>query len=113
MQEAQTRKAHAIDTATRAGQIKRDTIKLTMRGRITKKLLYATVSQTLRSDLRQIVDRHRRDCVAITARYQRLTWADWLRQQALAVYAKSGVGGRAELSAFFLEDLLVLPTAAR
>jgi hypothetical protein len=84
MQEAQTRKAHAIDTATRAGQIKRDTIKLTMRGRITKKLLYAKVSQTLRSDLRQILDRHRRDCIAITARYQRMTWADWLRQQALA-----------------------------
>lgn len=30
-----------------------------------------------------------------------------VRQQALAVYAKSGLGGRAELSAFFLEDLLV------
>lgn len=30
-----------------------------------------------------------------------------VRQQALAVYAKSGVAGRAELSAFFLEDLLV------
>ncbi|MBS0152684.1 MAG: relaxase/mobilization nuclease domain-containing protein [Nitrospira sp.] len=84
MQEARTRKAHAMDAAKRAAQIKRDTIKLTMRGRITKKLLYATVSQTLRSDLRQIVDRHRRDCAAITARYTRLTWADWLRQQALA-----------------------------
>ena len=82
--EARKRKAQHIDAAKRAGQIKRDTIKLTMRGRITKKLLYAKVSQTLRSDLRQIVDRHRRDCVAITARYQRLTWADWLRQQALA-----------------------------
>ena len=30
-----------------------------------------------------------------------------VRQQALAVYAKSGLGGRAELAAFFLEDLLV------
>ena len=29
-----------------------------------------------------------------------------LRQQALAVYSKSGLAGRAELSAFFLEDLL-------
>ena len=29
-----------------------------------------------------------------------------VRQQALAVYAKSGLGGRAELAAFFLEDLL-------
>ncbi len=84
MQEARTRKAHSIDAVKRAGQMKRDTIKLTMRGRITKKLLYAKVSQTLRSDLRQVVDRHRQDCVAITARYKRLTWADWLRQQALA-----------------------------
>jgi hypothetical protein len=84
MHEARTRKAHSIDAVKRAGQMKRDTIKLTMRGRITKKLLYAKVSQTLRSDLRQIVDRHRRDCAAITARCTRLTWADWLRQQALA-----------------------------
>lgn len=30
-----------------------------------------------------------------------------VRQQALSVYAKSGLGGRAELAAFFLEDLLV------
>lgn len=29
-----------------------------------------------------------------------------VRQQALAVYSKSGLGGRAELSAYFLEDLL-------
>ena len=84
MHEARNRKAQHIEAAKRAGQIKRDTIKLTMRGRITKKLLYAKVSQTLRSDLRQVVDRHRRDGAAITARYQRLTWADWLRQQALA-----------------------------
>ncbi len=30
-----------------------------------------------------------------------------VRRQALSVYAKSGLGGRAELAAFFLEDLLV------
>lgn len=30
-----------------------------------------------------------------------------VRQQALAVYRKAGVSGRAELSAFFLEDLLL------
>lgn len=35
-----------------------------------------------------------------------------IRQQALALYRKSGLGSRAELSAFFLEDLL-LPTAQR
>lgn len=33
------------------------------------------------------------------------------RQQALAVYRKAGLAGRAELSAFFLEDLL-LPAAS-
>ncbi len=31
------------------------------------------------------------------------------RQQATAVYQKSGLSGRADLAAFFLEDLL-LPT---
>ena len=30
-----------------------------------------------------------------------------VRTQSLAVYAKSGLAGRAELSAFFLEDLLL------
>lgn len=34
-----------------------------------------------------------------------------VRQHAVAVYRKSGLGGRAELAAFFLEDLL-LPSAA-
>ena len=34
-----------------------------------------------------------------------------VRQQALAVYRKSGLAGRAELAAFFLEDLL-LPRSA-
>jgi DNA-binding CsgD family transcriptional regulator len=35
-----------------------------------------------------------------------------VRQQGLAVYAKSGLAGRAELAAFFLEDLLVPPPPA-
>ena len=30
-----------------------------------------------------------------------------VRQQSLAVYRKAGLSGRAELSAFFLEDLLL------
>lgn len=33
------------------------------------------------------------------------------RQQALAIYRKAGLAGRAELSAFFLEDLLLPPGA--
>ena len=33
-----------------------------------------------------------------------------VRQQALAIYRKAGIAGRAELAAFFLEDLL-LPSA--
>jgi DNA-binding CsgD family transcriptional regulator len=33
-----------------------------------------------------------------------------VRQHAVAVYEKSGLGGRAELSAFFLEDLLLPQT---
>lgn len=36
-----------------------------------------------------------------------------VRQQSLAVYRKAGLSGRAELSAFFLEDLLLPPAQAR
>jgi DNA-binding NarL/FixJ family response regulator len=32
-----------------------------------------------------------------------------IRQQALAIYRKSGLRNRSELSAFFLEDLLLPP----
>jgi DNA-binding CsgD family transcriptional regulator len=35
-----------------------------------------------------------------------------VRQHAMALYRKSGLGGRAELAAFFLEDLLLPPMAA-
>lgn len=35
-----------------------------------------------------------------------------VRQQSLAVYRKAGLAGRAELSAFFLEDLLAPPRGA-
>ena len=42
----------------------------------------------------------------------RSTLEPTIRQQALAVYRKSGLRSRAELSAFFLEDLL-LPVAQR
>jgi DNA-binding CsgD family transcriptional regulator len=35
-----------------------------------------------------------------------------VRQQSLAVYRKAGLSGRAELSAFFLEDLLLPPAPA-
>ncbi|MFO0777224.1 MAG: TraI/MobA(P) family conjugative relaxase [Nitrospira sp.] len=84
MHEARTRKAQLIEAAQRAGQMKRATIRLTRPGRMTKRLLSMQVSQSLRSDIRHIVDIHRRDCLAISARHRRLTWADWLRQQALA-----------------------------
>lgn len=36
-----------------------------------------------------------------------------IRQHAIAVYRKSGLAGRAELSAFFLEDLLLPATATK
>ena len=42
----------------------------------------------------------------------RSTGETTIRQQALAIYRKSGLRNRSELSAFFLEDLL-LPAAQR
>jgi DNA-binding NarL/FixJ family response regulator len=42
----------------------------------------------------------------------RATSETTIRQQALAIYRKAGVRNRSDLSAFFLEDLL-LPAAER
>jgi DNA-binding NarL/FixJ family response regulator len=36
-----------------------------------------------------------------------------VRQHAVAVYQKSGLNGRAELAAFFLEDLMLPPSGER
>lgn len=48
-----------------------------------------------------------KEIAALTDRSERTA-----RQHAVAVYRKAGLGGRAELAAFFLEDLL-LPEPAR
>jgi DNA-binding CsgD family transcriptional regulator len=48
-----------------------------------------------------------KEIAALCARSERT-----VRQHAVAVYRKSGLAGRAELSAFFLEDLLLPPHAA-
>lgn len=44
---------------------------------------------------------------ALTGRSERT-----VRQHAVAIYDKSGLGGRAELAAFFLEGLMLTPTDA-
>ena len=46
------------------------------------------------------------------AALERKTSERTVRQQALAVYRKAGLAGRAELAAFFLEDLLLPPGEA-
>jgi DNA-binding CsgD family transcriptional regulator len=48
-----------------------------------------------------------REIAAATHRSERT-----VRQHAIAVYQKSGLGGRAELAAFFLEDLMLPPRTA-
>lgn len=50
---------------------------------------------------------HHREAAQLLGRSERT-----VRQQAVSVYRKSGLGGRAELSAFFLEDLLLPSEAA-
>jgi len=52
--------------------------------------------------------RGHKEIAAATGRSERT-----VRQHAVAVYKKAGVGGRAELAAFFLEDLTVPTPAGR
>lgn len=53
-------------------------------GRLMKKLLYAQAHQRLRQQVEILHRQYRKARQAISERFPRCTWADWLRHQALA-----------------------------
>ena len=82
--EAKRRKDRAIENAKKAAATRRAAIKHLTDGRLTKRLLYSQASTALRADLKAIHKRHDQERAAIYQGHSRRTWADWLKQQALA-----------------------------
>lgn len=82
--EAKRQKDKAVENAKKAAAMRRAAIKHLTDGRLTKRLLYGQASAALRADLAAIHERHDQERAAIYRMHSRRTWADWLKQQAMA-----------------------------
>jgi len=82
--EAKRRKDRAVESAKKVATTKRAAIKHFTDGRLTKRLLYGQASAALHADLAAIHERHNQERAAIYLAHSRRTWADWLKQQAMA-----------------------------
>jgi hypothetical protein len=80
--QARDRKNRLIEAAKRTGRLKRAAIKLLGDPGVSRKLLYALASKTLRDEIEKINKQYLRDRQVIHEKCQRQTWADWLRRKA-------------------------------
>ena len=76
------RKNRHIDAAKLSGRLKRAAIKLVKGAGLGKKIMYATTSETLKNEIQKINKQYLKERQEIYDKYQRLTWADWLRVKA-------------------------------
>lgn len=74
--------ADRIESAKRAGRLKRATVKLMGGSAANKRLLYALASRSLKSEIQRAREDHQIARGRIASKYQRLAWADWLRARA-------------------------------
>jgi hypothetical protein len=81
--KTRTRKKNEIQAVQRSNRLRRATIKL-MKGRIAKKLLYAKVHEDMRKKIQSINTGYQKERQGIHDRFQRLTWLDWLKKEALS-----------------------------
>jgi hypothetical protein len=65
-----------------AGRLKRAAIKLLGDPGVSRKVLYALASKTLRDEIEKINKQYLKDRQVIHEKCQRQTWADWLRRKA-------------------------------
>lgn len=82
--EARAMRSTLIHAAKRGARLKHDAIKLTAWKRHQKLLAAWHVRRTKQATLHRIADQYQRQRDTIATRYHRRTWADWLRQQAIA-----------------------------
>jgi hypothetical protein len=81
---ARAAKERQVEAAMQHVRLKRAGVKLLTPPGLARKLLVQGVNKTLRDRLSRIYQQYGKEREAITSRYQRRTWVDWLRLQALA-----------------------------
>ena len=83
LSRARVRKNQLIESAKRGGRLKRAAIKLLRGTPVTKKALYALTSQAVQSNIEEAKTKYVKERESIYLKYQRSTWADWLKLKAL------------------------------
>jgi hypothetical protein len=83
LDKARKRKDEQIEAAKRSGRLRRAAIKILSEGRLTKKLLYAQAGKSLRNEIQAINKQYRRERKRFYDEHRRLTWADWLKKEAM------------------------------
>jgi hypothetical protein len=81
---ARSVKERQVEAVMQQARLKRAGVKLLSRPGLARKLLVQGVNKTLREQLGRIYQQYGKEREAITSRYQRRAWVDWLRMQALA-----------------------------
>ena len=81
---ARAAKERQVEAVMQHARLKRAGIKLLTPPGLARRLLYQGVNKTLQEQLGRIYRQYGKEREAITSRYQRRTWVDWLRTQALA-----------------------------
>jgi len=81
---ARANKEKQIEAVLQRARLKRASIKLFTGPGLARRMLYRGTSETMRKALDEILENYQKQREAITSRYQRRTWVDWLRAQAIA-----------------------------
>lgn len=82
--KARDRKNKQIEDIKRSGQLKRSAIKLMVDGSISKKVLYAATSKSMKDEIKKIKKQYLSGRQEIYDKYRQLAWVDWLRSKATA-----------------------------
>lgn len=80
--KARDKKNRLIEAAKRSGRLKRAAIKLMGGTGLSKKVLYALASKTLKDEIQKINKEYFRDRQTVYGKYQRRAWNDWLQMKA-------------------------------
>jgi hypothetical protein len=99
LDKARKRKDEQIEAAKRSGRLRRAAIKILSEGRLTKKLLYAQASKSLRNEIQAINKQYQRERKGFYDEHGRLTWADWLKKEAMQGNAEALAALRAREAA--------------
>ena len=81
---ARASKERQIEAVQQRARLKRASIKLITGPGLARRMLYRGTSKTMRDAIDKIQENYQKQREAITGRYQRRTWLDWLCAQALA-----------------------------